>query len=128
MTSIPDAFHQKLQLGTHSGFLRHLMQLFVRATGNIPRFGDAQGLPLPAVDELSRILRQRLIGICLIRGKLLIARCGDGLDNRDGGRRPEENWTGLLGKESNDGGEDTQLARPRLAIRRNLAQIALAQP
>ncbi len=104
------------------------MQLFVRATGNIPRFRDARGLPLPAVDELNRILQQRLIKFCLIRGESLIARCGDGLDNRNGGGRPEEDWTGLVGKESNDGGEDTQLARSRLAIRQNLAQIALAQP
>lgn len=96
------------------------MQLFFRATGNIPRFGDALGLPLPAVDELSRILRQRLIDFCLIRGELLIARCSDGLNNRDSGGRPEEDWTSLVGKESNNGGEDTQLARPRLAIRQNL--------
>ncbi len=40
----------------------------------------------------------------------------------------KKDWTGLVGKESNDGGEDTQLARSRLAIRQNLAQIALAQP
>ena len=83
------------------------MQLFFRATGNKPRFGDARGLPLPVVDELSRSLRQRLIEFCLVRGELLIARCGDGLDNRDGVGRPEEDWTGLVGKESNDGGEDT---------------------